>query len=359
MKIKEKNGFTLIELLAVIIILGILMIIAIPSVTSYINNSRKSAYVDTAREIISGARSFVNEGKVSMYDTSATYYIKASCISTENGQRSPYGEFVDDETYVIVTYDGKGYDYYWVSRDSTGQGVPTPTSQKELDEDDIQSDIVLGTIIPTKISDDKSNVQVINAACNKFDPAGGGGTLKTNITITAKDQIIFYGDSINPVITQVLLTSTDNEISLSSITLTSTSTIIIGKGEIIPSNAIIVDKNGNDVTDNYNIIYKNGELTVNKHSPTIKVLPRDITYGKDEVIKVNTPNDFVGYCLARINGTEYTANSINGTAKIIIPNLEGGTYQAAVSCVSTYEKYSNTDVVFTSFKVNSASGGMS
>ena len=38
---KKKNGFTLIELLAVIIILGILMIIAVPAVTKYINDSRK------------------------------------------------------------------------------------------------------------------------------------------------------------------------------------------------------------------------------------------------------------------------------------------------------------------------------
>jgi len=45
---KKRNGFILIELLAVIIILGIHMIIAIPSVTSY--------YIDTAKEIVSGAR---------------------------------------------------------------------------------------------------------------------------------------------------------------------------------------------------------------------------------------------------------------------------------------------------------------
>ena len=171
----RKNGFTLIELLAVIIILGILMIIAIPSVTSYINNSRKSAYVDSAREIIAGARNFVNEGKVPMYDTSATYYIKSSCISTENGQKSPYGDFVDEETYVIVTYDGKGYDYYWVSRDTTGQGVPTPTALKDLDEDDIKSDIALGTIKTEKISDDKSNVQLINSTCDGFVDAAEGG----------------------------------------------------------------------------------------------------------------------------------------------------------------------------------------
>ena len=57
---KNKKGFTLIELLAVIIILGILMIIAIPSVTKYISDSRKSSYVDTAKEIIAGARNAVN-----------------------------------------------------------------------------------------------------------------------------------------------------------------------------------------------------------------------------------------------------------------------------------------------------------
>ena len=56
----KNKGFTLIELLAVIIILGILMIIAIPSVTKYINDSRKSAYIDTAKQIISGARNLVN-----------------------------------------------------------------------------------------------------------------------------------------------------------------------------------------------------------------------------------------------------------------------------------------------------------
>ena len=44
------------------------MIIAIPSVTRYISDSRKSTYVDTAHSIISGARNMVNEGKLFMYD---------------------------------------------------------------------------------------------------------------------------------------------------------------------------------------------------------------------------------------------------------------------------------------------------
>ena len=164
-KNNKKNGFTLIELLAVIIILGILMIIAIPSVTSYINNSRKSAYVDTAKEIISGARAFVNEGKVPMYDTDVTYYINYKCISTENGSKSPYGDFVDGETFVVVTYTGKGFNYYWVSRDETGQGVNTITSLENLDEDAIVSDIKAGDIKTNVPVGSRTKTQEVGANC--------------------------------------------------------------------------------------------------------------------------------------------------------------------------------------------------
>ena len=162
---KKKNGFTLIELLAVIIILGILMIIAIPSVTAYIQNSRKSAYVDTAKEIIAGARNFVNEGKLELFDTDTTYYIDSACIKTESGQKSPYGEFTD--AYVIVTYDGKGYNYYWVSRDETGTGVKDITLLSNLDEDDIVSDIKAGEITPTVGVGGRSQIQIIGSNCEK------------------------------------------------------------------------------------------------------------------------------------------------------------------------------------------------
>ncbi len=135
----NKKGFTLIELLAVIIILGILMIIAIPSVTTYINNSRKEAYVDTAKEIISGARNLVNDGKLEMFDTDTTYYIDQECIGTENASKSPYGEFT--KAYVVVTYNGKGYDYYWTSVDDAGQGIRKITKLENLDIDKIESDL--------------------------------------------------------------------------------------------------------------------------------------------------------------------------------------------------------------------------
>ena len=88
---KKKKGFTLIELLAVIIILGVIMLIAIPSVTRYINESRKETYIDTAKQLVKGAIPVVNSGELDMYDTNTTYYIPASCIPTENSMSSPFG----------------------------------------------------------------------------------------------------------------------------------------------------------------------------------------------------------------------------------------------------------------------------
>ena len=120
-KQKRKVGFTLIELLAVIIILGILLLLAIPSVTTYISDSRKETYIITARNYISGVRNLVNKGKVQMYDLDVSYYVPVNCIETESGGDSPYGKF--DPAYVIVSYNGDGFDYYWASTDTARVGI--------------------------------------------------------------------------------------------------------------------------------------------------------------------------------------------------------------------------------------------
>ena len=156
----NKKGFTLIELLAVIIILGILMIIAIPSVTRYISDSRKSVYVDTANSLISGARNMVNEGKLQMFDTDTTYYIAAECIKTEGANKSPYGEFV--KAYVVVTYNGKGYEYYWTSVDEVGNGIKKITRVDKLTEESVESDLNTNDIKDTVGIDGRSQYMIID-----------------------------------------------------------------------------------------------------------------------------------------------------------------------------------------------------
>ena len=161
---KKKNGITLLALLAVIIILGVLMLVAIPSVTSYIGNSRKEAYLDTIKQIIKGTTNLVNSGELDVYDTETTYYIPSTCIELETGGKSPYGgDFAP--AYVLVTYNNESYDYYWMSRDEQGMGIKDPVQSNDLTIDDIISGIKQGEIEPNILIDGKSKVSVFDNDC--------------------------------------------------------------------------------------------------------------------------------------------------------------------------------------------------
>ena len=197
----NNKGFTLIELLAVIIILGILMIIAIPSVTKYINDSRKSAYIDTAKEIISGARNLVNEGKLEMFDTDTTYYIASECIETENALKSPYGNFT--KAYVLVNYNGNGYEYFWTSVDDSGQGISRITKLENLDADKIESDLVDNDIPESLGVNGRSKYIIINKEqtnCEKGIPTTVTGNVNGDdgdINTTAAQQINNTNELLN------------------------------------------------------------------------------------------------------------------------------------------------------------------
>src|SRR5574344_2330059 len=109
----NKKGFTLIELLAVIIILGVLLLIAIPSVTEYISTSRKKTYLATAGRYVDAVINKVNALDYNFSDKDTMYYVPYNCIKLEKGGKSPYGEWT--EAYVVVTFNGDSYSYYWTS----------------------------------------------------------------------------------------------------------------------------------------------------------------------------------------------------------------------------------------------------
>ena len=81
LKMNNKKGFTLIELLAVIVIMGILMLVAIPAISRVIENSRKDTFVDIAKSYVGAAKNLWTtdnltcEGRISSAVDDGDYYI--------------------------------------------------------------------------------------------------------------------------------------------------------------------------------------------------------------------------------------------------------------------------------------------
>lgn len=128
---KNRKGFTLIELLAVLVILGILLGIAVPKVSKYINNSRKEGFITEGKLFIKSVR---NDATSEMYPlpirsnqvTIITF--DAADIDKAQNKSSFGGKYIYGKSYVAIINVGTGtdpdYDYYLAVQDSKGYAIP-------------------------------------------------------------------------------------------------------------------------------------------------------------------------------------------------------------------------------------------
>ena len=103
---KNTKGFTLVELLAVIVIMGILMMVAIPAVSRTIENTRKDSFVNTAKNYANAALTqWTADGfscggiTSSAVDTGKDYYIEID--STVNSLDIIYEKESPEQTVYI------------------------------------------------------------------------------------------------------------------------------------------------------------------------------------------------------------------------------------------------------------------
>lgn len=162
---KNKKGFTLIELLAVIVILALLVAVAIPAVTKYLNTSRKGVFADNAAAAISAVR---NQTIIQGITGDTKYYkitensetpgtaetILVNDLLEKQLLKSPWGTEYQGYVKVVATDTTEGghnvtkYTYSIVLTDGSHCIYKTGNGEHAMEEKDVNDNAVISTGCP-------------------------------------------------------------------------------------------------------------------------------------------------------------------------------------------------------------------
>ena len=125
MKKKNRKAFTLIELLAVITIMGILVLIAIPASNAIIKRTRKTVFVYNVKQLINSARTTTASDSVVLSENGLIEYtleelgstdpnLKGKIIGKKTNEKIEFFTIIFDQKnkFLLGDYSNQGLIYY-------------------------------------------------------------------------------------------------------------------------------------------------------------------------------------------------------------------------------------------------------
>ena len=291
---------------------------------------------------------------------------------------------VGDAIYSVAVVDGKGSltvsglasgsydvvakfaetDMYLASMANATFSVSKLASTTAVSVDDIKvgDDAVIGIAVP-EITSGVATVTVGNAIYNVAIVDGKGTLTVYNLAAGSYDVVAKFNGNDKYLASQANATFAVSKLVISNMDIT-VKNIKVGDDAVIsvalPEDAtgnVIVNINGKNYTaivkygvasvtisnlangtysvsvfyngdDTYMPMENSTKFTVSKVSDyNMTVDIADIIKGENATITVTTPKDGTGSVVVTINGTDYKGTVTNGTAKVIIPGLDEGTYK--------------------------------
>lgn len=130
-----KKGFTLVELLGVIVILGLIAMVAIPTINTALDNSREKAYNEQINTIVDTARTYMSKNSLKLPSQmegsncciSVETMQKAGLLTADDIENPKYREGSTDEEEnfknfngsVIITFTRNKYNYEYANTTCT------------------------------------------------------------------------------------------------------------------------------------------------------------------------------------------------------------------------------------------------
>lgn len=123
--LNNQKGLTLVELLVVIVVLGIVSSIAVPSVGGILNNAKKDAHIANAQQMISSARLAMTSQDYSTGDITLDDLVSNGYLEAVPEDPSNKGNTYDQDSKITVNQgDNNNYSYtVTLAKDDDQDGI--------------------------------------------------------------------------------------------------------------------------------------------------------------------------------------------------------------------------------------------